>query len=77
LSKDITKSKGGVTMSKRKWVEDKRIEVKGSKYPLMIPVRHRLLPLTIVETTERILGVTSATRYLLRWKNLIFGPVVR
>lgn len=44
--------------------------------PLSVPVRYRLLPLHIVETTELFLG-TIRTRYLQEIKNMIFGREVR
>ena len=44
--------------------------------PLMTPVKYRLVPLHIVETTEKYMG-TLKTRYLWKIKAMIFGPAVQ
>lgn len=49
---------------------------KVSLNPLDVPVKYRLLPLHIMETTERIMG-TIRTRYLDAIKNMIFGASIR
>lgn len=45
--------------------------------PMAVPLRHRLLPLHLAETTEKFLGITPRTCYLVELKAMILGETVR